>query len=156
MLKLYTLGEEVLREKCENVEVFDQELSDFIDQMFIKMKESEGIGLAAPQVGVSKNIFVIEIDKKLEFINPKIIQTSTAMQIDEEGCLSIPGFYKEIQRYKEVVVQAQRRDGKFFKLRAKDLLARAIQHESDHLKGILFIDYLDEEEQMMVKKKLGK
>jgi peptide deformylase len=143
MLDIYTLGEEVLREKTERVTVFDNALAIFVDAMFDTMAEADGIGLAAPQVGVSKRLFVVDTRRpgeRMVFINPEIIETSQTQCALEEGCLSIPGMYYDIIRPEEIVVQAQDLSGKSFVKRASGMLARVIQHENDHLNGVLFID----------------
>lgn len=154
MLDIYTLGEEVLGEKCQPITKFDSGLRVLVDAMFETMAEADGVGLAAPQVGVSIRLFVINIQgvEKRAYINPQIIETSIETDISEEGCLSIPGVWHDVQRPARVTVQAQDIEGKVFTVKAEGLLARAIQHESDHLNGVLFIDRLsDEEKEKMVK-----
>ncbi len=153
MLDIYTLGEEVLREKCQKVIKFDSALKILIDAMFDTMDEADGVGLAAPQVGVNQRLFVIHIRgaEKRAYINPQIIETSIETSTDEEGCLSIPGVWHDVQRPSRVSVQAQDVEGKVFQVKAEGLLARALQHETDHLNGVLFIDRLsDEEREKMV------
>ncbi len=148
MLDIYTLGEEVLREKTQKVTEFDSALAILIDAMFDTMVEADGIGLAAPQIGVSKRFFVVDTrrpNEKLAFINPEIIETSHEVGLYEEGCLSIPGVYYDIERPLSITVQAQDIHGKSFTLKATDVLARVIQHEYDHLNGTLFIDRMEEE-----------
>lgn len=148
MLDIYTLGEEVLREKTEKVTVFDNALAIFVDAMFDTMVEADGIGLAAPQVGVSSRIFVVDTRRpgeRMAFINPEIIETSQEQGVHEEGCLSIPGMYYDIVRPLNVTVQAQDVKGKPFVVHAEGLFARALQHEYDHLNGVLFIDRMDQE-----------
>jgi peptide deformylase len=112
------------------------------------MDEADGVGLAAPQVGVTKRLFVIHIRgaEKRAYINPQIIETSIETSTDEEGCLSIPGVWHDVQRPARVTVQAQDVEGKVFQVKADGLLARALQHENDHLNGVLFIDRLSDEE----------
>jgi peptide deformylase len=148
MLDIYTLGEEVLREKCQKVTEFDNALRILVDAMFDTMDEADGVGLAAPQVGVTKRLFVIHIrgEEKRAYINPQIIETSIETSTDEEGCLSIPGVWHDVQRPARVTVQAQDVEGKVFQVKADGLLARALQHENDHLNGVLFIDRLSDEE----------
>ena len=149
MLDIYTLGDEVLRGKAERVTVFDNALSIFVDAMFETMAESDGIGLAAPQVGALNRLFVVDTRRPGErhvFINPEIIETSEEQGMYEEGCLSIPGMYYDIVRPLRVTVQAQDLKGKPFTLQADGLLARVIQHENDHLNGVLFIDRMGQEE----------
>ncbi|MEA4860407.1 MAG: peptide deformylase [Sphaerochaeta sp.] len=154
MLDIYTLGEEVLGEKCQPITKFDSGLRVLVDAMFETMAEADGVGLAAPQVGVPSRLFVINIQgvEKRAYINPQIIETSIETDISEEGCLSIPGVWHDVQRPARVTVQAQDIEGKVFTVKAEGLLARAIQHENDHLNGVLFIDRLsDEEKEKMVK-----
>lgn len=148
MLDIYTLGEEVLREKCQKVTEFDNALRILVDAMFDTMDEADGVGLAAPQVGVTQRLFVIHIRgaEKRAYINPQIIETSIETSTDEEGCLSIPGVWHDVQRPARVTVQAQDVEGKVFQVKADGLLARALQHENDHLNGVLFIDRLSDEE----------
>ena len=154
MLDIYTLGEEVLSQKCQPVTTFDSALRILIDAMFETMAEADGVGLAAPQVGVDKRLFVIHIrgSEKRAYINPQIIETSIETDSAEEGCLSIPGVWHDVQRPARVTVQAQDIEGKPFTIKADGLLARAIQHEYDHLNGVLFIDRIeDEEREKMIK-----
>lgn len=148
MLDIYTLGEEVLQEKCQKVTKFDNALKILVDAMFDTMDEADGVGLAAPQVGVNQRLFVIHIRgaEKRAYINPQIIETSIETDTDEEGCLSIPGVWHDVQRPARVTVQAQDVEGKVFQVKAEGLLARALQHENDHLNGILFIDRLNDDE----------
>ena len=131
-----------------------------IDAMFDTLIEADGVGLAAPQVGVSKKFFVVDLrrgdDSKYVFINPEIIETSIEEGPYEEGCLSIPGFYREVIRPLRVRVQAQDVNGKYFTIDADGLLARVIQHENDHLNKTLFIDHLTPEEKEKVEKAFRK
>lgn len=154
MLDIYTLGEEVLTEKCQPVTKFDSGLRVLVDAMFETMSEADGVGLAAPQVGVSLRLFVINIHgvEKRAYINPQILETSIETDCSEEGCLSVPGVWHDVERPARISVQAQDIEGKPFTLKADGLLARAIQHENDHLNGTLFIDRLTaEERESMVK-----
>ncbi len=147
MLDIYTLGEEILREKAEKVQTFDNALAILVDAMFDSMAESDGIGLAAPQVGVSKRFFIVDTRRPGErfvFINPEILETSFEQGLYEEGCLSVPGMFYDIMRPLKVTVQAQDIEGKPFKIDASGILARVIQHENDHLNGVLFIDRMEE------------
>lgn len=156
MLDIYTLGEDVLREGTSEVDKFDSALKMLVDAMFETMDEADGVGLAAPQVGVSQRIFVVDTrrspEERLAFINPEIIETGVEMVPYEEGCLSIPGVYHDVMRPKTITIQARDVNGKPFTLKADGLLARAIQHENDHLSGKLFIDRLDEAEREKVVK----
>ena len=143
-------GDEVLTKKCRPVEKFDDRLASLLDDMYETMTAGNGVGLAAPQVGMLRRAFVIDIGEgKLEFVNPEIIKTS-GKQETGEGCLSCPGEYGITVRPRFDTVKAQDRNGKEFTMDASDLLAKAICHENDHLDGILFkahvIRMLDEDE----------
>ncbi len=132
----------ILREKAMPVKRINDRLLNLLDDMAETMYKAEGVGLAAPQVGVSKRLFVVDVGDEhglLEFINPEIIARE-GEQLGPEGCLSIPGISGEVRRAKKVKVRALNREGKPFELEAEDYLARAIQHELDHLNGVLFID----------------
>ncbi len=154
MLDIYTLGDEILRERCKPVKTFDSSLSTLIDAMYTTMVEANGVGLAAPQVGADIRLFVVDVPDfgKRAFINPQIIETSMELSCMEEGCLSIPGLFHDVERPASVVVQAQDPNGKVFTVKADGLLARVIQHENDHLNGVLFIDRLDTVEQEKMQK----
>lgn len=148
-MRITKLGEDILRQKAEPfaMEEINDELRSFIDEMFDTMIEANGVGLAGPQAGISKRIFVVIADDDVRrvFINPQIISTSAELSDYEEGCLSVPGVYETIQRPAKVSVQAYNENGKMFTLDAEGLLARIIQHEYDHLEGMLFIDRGDTE-----------
>lgn len=147
MLDIFTLGEDVLRQKADKVTVFDSALKLLIEAMFDTMIEADGVGLAAPQIGVSQRFFVVDTRRpgeQLVFINPVILETSQELVSHEEGCLSIPGLFCDVMRPESITVQAQDVAGKAFTLKASGLLARVIQHEYDHLEGTLFIDRVDE------------
>ena len=133
-------GDDVLRKKCREVDEIDDRLLTLIEDMKETMYESDGVGLAAPQVGILKRLFVIDIGEgPLVFINAEIIETSGS-QTDEEGCLSLPGETKEVMRPNYVRARALNEKGEQFEIEAEELLARAILHEYDHLNGTLFID----------------
>jgi len=146
MLDIYTIGADVLRNQAAAIDRFDDELAAFVEKMFVTMKQGKGVGLAAPQVGVSQRLFVIQIDgdKPRVFINPEIVETSVDLAGFEEGCLSIPGVYADLDRPAEVRVQAWNERGRRFVLGAEGFLARVVQHELDHLNGVLFTDRLPE------------
>jgi peptide deformylase len=117
--------------------------------MLETMRDAPGIGLAANQVGVPLQVAVIELEDKItELINPQIVK-ATGEIVDWEGCLSIPGFVAEVKRHAKVTVKAKDRHGKEFRLKGEELLARALQHEIDHLNGILYIDYLESLEELV-------
>lgn len=147
-MKIYKLGEDILRETCQNVEPHEinDSLRATLNEMFETMTSANGIGLAASQVGINKRFFVVIADDDVRrvFINPTITKTSEEMCDYEEGCLSIPGVYETIQRPKTISVAALDENGKPFTLDADGLLARVIQHENDHLNGTLYIDRGDE------------
>ena len=142
MLRICKLGEEVLRNKSVPVESVTDELRALINEMFDTMIEANGVGLAAPQIGKNIRLFVIIADDDIRrvFINPQIVKTSADLVDYEEGCLSIPQVYENIKRPSKVTVQALDENGKSFVLDADGLLARIIQHENDHLDGVVFID----------------
>ena len=147
VLEITKLGEDILRQTAEPVEEINDEIRQLINDMFETMIEAQGVGLAGPQVGKSLRLFVAmaDDDVKRAFINPQIIKTSETVCDYEEGCLSIPQVYETISRPEKVTVQAFNENGKPFVLEADGLLARIIQHEYDHLNGILYIDRGDKE-----------
>ena len=133
-------GDEILYKKCKAVVKFDEKLHILLDDMYETMQSRDGVGLAAPQVGILKRAVVIDVgDGKIELINPEIVEES-GEQTGSEGCLSVPGVFGEVTRPNVVTVKAQDRDGKWFKITGKELLARAICHEIEHLDGKLFLD----------------
>ncbi|MDV4151222.1 peptide deformylase [Clostridium sp. AL.422] len=137
-------GDEVLRKKCKDVTEITPRTLKLIKDMAETMYEADGVGLAAPQVGILQRIFVIDVfdDYGLRvFINPEILEVS-GTQLGEEGCLSVPGESADVERPNYVKVKALNEKGEEFVLEATELLARAILHENDHLNGKLFIDYL--------------
>lgn len=141
-------GEKTLREKSKEVHKVSRKIQDLVKDMLDTLYSQNGVGLAAPQIGENYRIFVIDVssgDEPLNpiiFINPKIIKKSGAF-VSSEGCLSFPDVYTDVRRYENVMVKALDENGRPFVLEAKDgtLLAKAIQHEYDHLEGILFIDH---------------
>ena len=133
-------GDEILYKKCKAVVKFDEKLHILLDDMYETMLSRDGVGLAAPQVGILKCAVVIDVgDGKIELINPEIVEES-GEQTGSEGCLSVPGVFGEVTRPNVVTVKAQDRDGKWFKITGKELLARAFCHEIEHLDGKLFLD----------------
>ncbi|MDN5331108.1 MAG: peptide deformylase [Tepidanaerobacteraceae bacterium] len=138
--KIRQLGDEVLRKKSKKVTVFDEKLKQLLEDMAETMKWANGVGLAAPQVGILKRVVVIDVGEGLmELVNPEIIAEEGEV-VGIEGCLSIPGVTGEVARPKKVKVRAQNSKGEFIEVEGEDLLARALCHEIDHLDGILFID----------------
>jgi peptide deformylase len=144
-MEIMQLGSAVLREKSVVVTEFNDELWDLAEKMFEAMLNGNGVGLAAPQVGVLKRLFVVCLTdgERQVFVNPNILETSVETVVKEEGCLSIRGIYHDVERPAKVRVQAQGLDGKAFTLDAEGSLARVIQHENDHLDGVLYIDRID-------------
>ena len=142
-----TYGDEVLRKKSRKVEVINERVLILLEDMLDTMYESEGVGLAAPQVGVLKRIAVVDVgDGPIFLINPEIIYSEGSC-VDEEGCLSIPGTLKDVVRPTKVRVKALNEKGKEVIIEGEDLLARALCHEIDHLDGVLFIDKSVEREE---------
>ncbi len=138
------LGDPVLRARAEPVAVVDDDVRTLIDDMLETMYAADGVGLAAPQVGVGKRVIVVDVRDPdappFALVNPEIVQASEELDRGEEGCLSIPGLREIVERPASVVVEGLDRDGKPRRIEATGLLARALQHEVDHLDGILFID----------------
>jgi peptide deformylase len=152
----------ILRKKCERLEQVDDSTRKLMKDMLETMYAAPGIGLAAVQVGILKRLVVIDISKNQEkkdplfLINPEIIHKSEKTSIYEEGCLSLPGQFAEIERPAECFLKYVDYEGKEKELKAKGLLSTCIQHEIDHLNGILFIDYLSKLKKDMIIKKLVK
>ncbi|MFW5788607.1 MAG: peptide deformylase [Spirochaetota bacterium] len=146
-LQLVIHPDELLRAASNKVADIDEEIASLADAMVEKMHTARGIGLAGVQVGYLHRMFVthVEGDKPRVFINPTIIETSVEQSDYDEGCLSIPAIYADVTRPEAVRVQAWNERGRPFTIDADGLLARVIQHENDHLNGVLFIDYLTEE-----------
>ena len=164
ILEIYTFPDQILRKKAETVTVFDQELERTVQSMLETMYVSSGIGLAAIQAGILKQIIVIDLksgeeDKSLRephvFINPKIV-TQSGTTVSEEGCLSVIDFRGEIQRAEKITVEYQDVIGEIQKMEAEEMMSICLQHEIDHLNGVLFIDHLPLLKQKMVKKRLKK
>ena len=159
--KILTEPDQFLRQKSQNVERVDDEIRRLMQDMLETMYAAPGIGLAAIQVGVPKRIIVIDLSKEEEknplyFVNPKIILKSNTKATYEEGCLSVPNQFAEIDRPSKCDVEYLDYNGEKQILNAKGLLATCIQHEMDHLEGILFIDYLSKLKRSMIVKKLSK
>ncbi|MEM9276405.1 MAG: peptide deformylase [Cyanobacteria bacterium P01_F01_bin.143] len=150
-LDLHYLGDRVLRQPAKRVSKIDDNVRKLAKEMLQTMYSQDGIGLAAPQIGVNKQIIVIdcELDKPnvppLVLINPKITRSSKQVCSAEEGCLSIPGVYLDVTRPEAIEVSFKDENGKPRKIKAKDLLARVIQHEMDHLNGVMFVDRVENE-----------
>ena len=159
--KILTEPDPFLRQKSHDVDKVDDETRKLMNDMLETMYAAPGIGLAAIQIGIPKRIIVIDISKESEkkplyFINPKIIVRSKSKATYEEGCLSVPGQFAEIDRPDQCHINYLDYNGKKQELKARGLLATCIQHEMDHLEGILFIDYLSKLKKSMIIKKLSK
>jgi peptide deformylase len=155
-------GDPVLEREADTVTEFDTpDLHKFLADMFESMYAAKGVGLAAPQIGVSRKIAVIDCsngekpDEKLVLINPKIMHVE-GKQVGEEGCLSIPGFREQVRRGKRVTVHAQNAKGEEFEMTGEDLLARAFLHETDHLYGRLYITHVSALKRDLMKRKIKK
>lgn len=160
--EIIILPDKRLRSVSEPVKKIDREIKDLVADMFETMYEAPGIGLAAIQVGVPKRVVTMDLSKKEEeqqplvFINPEILWRSDEKATYEEGCLSIPEFYEEVERPAQVKVKYLDLDGKEQELEANGLLATCLQHEIDHLNGVLFIDHISRLKRARVTKKFAK
>ena len=148
-----------LHKVASPVTVFDEALKKLVADMARTMYEAPGVGLAATQVNVHKQVIVIDVsethDQLLVLINPRILQAD-GVQVCEEGCLSVPGIYEEVERAEHVVVEAENDQGATFRIEARDLLAVCIQHEMDHLLGRVFVEYLSRLKQTRIKSRMQK
>ena len=153
--------EKRLRKKSQTVEKINKKIQKLLDDLADTMYNAPGVGLAAPQIGENVRVLVVDISTKeeenslLELINPAITDSS-GTQKSEEGCLSVPGFYGNITRRKKITVEAVNRDGEKFKIEVEDILARVLQHEIDHLDGILFFDKMAKLKKELFIKKIDK
>ena len=160
--KILTEPNKVLREKSLKVESVDRDLQNLMDDMLETMYAAPGIGLAAIQIGIPKRIIVLDISYKegkknpMYFVNPEIIEKSNKNSTYEEGCLSVPGQFAEIDRPDKCHIKYLDYFGQHKEMKAEGMLATCIQHEMDHLEGILFIDYLSKLKKSMIVKKLSK
>jgi peptide deformylase len=154
-------GDPVLERPAEPVTVFDDDLRKLIDDMFESMYEARGVGLAAPQIGISKRLAVIDItfkedpDAKLVLANPEILHAE-GKHTQPEGCLSIPEFREPVKRAQKVTIRAQDAHGKWYEKTGEDLLARAFLHETDHLNGKLYISHISALKRDLMKRKIRK
>lgn len=162
ILKLFEYPHPILKQKTEKLDKVDEETRKLLDDMLETMYASNGCGLAAPQIGISKRIVVIDIAHEDEeanpiyMVNPEIIWRSDEKVCGEEGCLSVPGQRAEVERFASVKIKYLDYEGKEQELLAEDFLAIAVQHELDHLDGILYIDHLSRLKRQMLLKKLEK
>ena len=151
----------VLARRGEAITEFGPELKTLVDEMFDSMYAAQGIGLAAPQISLSKRITVVDVSfkkdpaQKIALINPEVVER-TGKQMEEEGCLSLPEIREKVDRAARVKVRAQNAQGEFYEVEGEELLARALQHEIDHLDGVLFIDRISRLKREMVLRKIRK
>lgn len=155
-------GDPILESKAEPITEFDtEELHDLVADMFETLYSAKGVGLAAPQIGVSKRLAIIDISageengERIVIINPEIVEQEGS-QTGEEGCLSIPGFREDVTRPKRVKIRAHNPKGEVIEIAGEDLLARALLHERDHLDGILFLRYLSPLKRDLIRRKIKK
>jgi peptide deformylase len=152
--RILHLGEEPLRKTSEPVTEINDELRSLVEDMFETMYEANGCGLAAPQIGKNIRLVIIDIgDDPIIMINPQIIKKS-GKEIGDEGCLSLPGLTEKVERATKVIAEATDIDGSEYEIEAEGLLARAIQHELDHLEGVLFIDRISKARKLQIKREL--
>ncbi len=169
ILQIYVAPHPVLKKVADPVEKVDDKIRTLIDNMLETMYENDGIGLAAPQVGISKRIVVIDLDQNFElsekqarkgkprvFINPEVTWETEDTRVFNEGCLSVPGQYADVARADKIKIKFMDYDGAEHEAEIDDMLATAIQHEIDHLDGILFIDHLSNLKRNILLKKLKK
>ncbi len=147
--EIVSVPEPVLRRKAHKITSFDKDFQTLVDDMIETMRQAPGVGLAAPQIGISQRLFVMEYGEEEDeeapkrlfvFANPEIVQVSDEKVIGVEACLSVPGLAGEVERHTHLVVKGQNRFGKNIKLKLADWIARIFQHENDHLDGVLFTD----------------
>ena len=152
MLDIVTLGHPALCRRADPIPGVTAEVRHLAGEMLAAMKQRKGIGLAATQVDRMVRMFVTKVpdDRERVFINPEIVRTGIDTEVGEEGCLSIPGPRADVERSTQVRVQARNQRGRLFAIEAEGMLARVIQHELDHLNGVLFIDHLSEAERQRV------
>jgi peptide deformylase len=144
VIPIRTVPDPILRQKASRVKSIDRSIDKLIDEMIETMHSASGVGLAAPQVGIPLRVIVIGIpdEEEIALINPQIVRR-TGERLVNEGCLSIPGYFAQVRRAELVRAKGLDRTGKEIRLRADDLLAQALEHEIDHLNGVLYVDYLE-------------
>lgn len=146
---IHHLPDPVLRRKAKRISAIDSSIQRLIDDMLETMQQANGVGLAAPQVGISLRVVVIQMpgEESIVIINPKMVKRAGEREVTE-GCLSIPGYAGEIKRSVSVTVKGQNRQGKAIRFKATDLMAQALEHELDHLNGTLYIDHLGDQDKL--------
>ncbi len=152
-IRLY--GDPILRQKAKKVEVIDENLDEILEEMIETMYMGDGVGLAAPQVGLSLRMFVMDYGEgPIKVINPEILEKSEEKAIEEEGCLSLPEIFEDVERSVWIKTRFQSEEGEWVEREFKDYQARVFQHEYDHLDGILFIDRISPAKRALLKPKL--
>ena len=160
--EIVLMGDPVLRTPGEEVEVFDEELQDLVRDMFETMYHAEGVGLAAPQIGLSKRVLVVDLRKeeqpesRVALVNPRLVWSSPETEKEYEGCLSIPGLEELVERPSSVRIEGRDPKGNEVVVEADEYFARALQHEIDHLDGVLFLDRVSALKRRMLLKKWKK
>ena len=156
--KIRKYGDPVLRKECDRVEKIDDDILELLDDMVETMHDANGIGLAAPQIGVNKKIFVLDLgDGHIrKVINPEFLEFSDETEENEEGCLSVPGIYKKVKRSSKVKIKYMNEKWEEVTEEAEGLLSRALQHENDHLDAVLFVDKIAPVAKRLVSSKLQK
>ena len=161
-LSIITAPDPRLKKTCETVKAVDDDLRKLMDDMLETMYGANGIGLAAPQVGVAKRVIVVDVSPKdgdrkpMRIVNPRVVAESEALCVREEGCLSLPDQWAEVTRPESVVVEYEDETGATRRLEADGILATCIQHEMDHLEGVLFVDHISALKRNMILRKLQK
>jgi len=149
-----------LRKIAKPVTRFDDRLRHLVENMGQTMYDANGVGLAATQVDVHEQVVVIDIsdtrDQLQVFVNPRVVQASAARKLSEEGCLSVPGVYDEVERPEKVTIEAEDERGRTFRIEAEGMLAVCVQHEMDHLLGKVFVEYLSQLKQTRIKSRMRK
>jgi peptide deformylase len=141
VLEIYDVNQPVLRQKAKKVARVTTAEQRILDDMLETMREANGIGLAAPQIGISQRLIVVELDETTyQLVNPEVTDASDETDVVREGCLSLPNYYGPVERPVRVTVRASDRDGRKVRIKASGMLSRALQHEIDHLDGVLFFD----------------
>ena len=149
LLKVRCLPDSVLRKKAKKVPSIDKSLQKLVDDMFETMYKSQGVGLAAPQIGVSLRVIVIQLPEgeTIALINPEIVRRSGEREV-VEGCLSVPGYVGELTRSERVTAKGIDRQGKQIRIKGTGLMAQALEHEIDHLNGVLYIDHIEDDSKL--------
>lgn len=147
--KLYLVGDPLLRQKAKKVPHIDGSIQNLIDDMLETMREEHGAGLAAPQVGVGLRVLTLALEDEevIAVVNPSLVKCSNPLRV-EEACLSVPGYWGELTRYDQAVIKGLDREGKEIRIKGSGRLAQALQHELDHLDGVLYVDRLESPEDL--------